>query len=248
MRKIEESERLKSAILANFSHEIRTPLNGIIGTAELIMNEAIDIKELKEYTLCILESSYRLLEFLSNVIDLSQVESGIKGIHLEKVKLSEIIESVQVQFSSKAAKKNLILKTTLSDDLKNLLLHTDFEKIQRILYNVVENGIKFTEKGYVELGCHVEEDEIIFIIKDTGKGIAPEQLNRIFEPFYQTDYALNRGWEGAGIGLAVAKNFAKLLGGSIEVVSQVGKGSTFTIKIPLRTNKNNTSNLINSNP
>lgn len=232
--KAEESDRLKSGFLANMSHEIRTPLNGIIGFAEMMAQGQVEPEELREYSNVILASSQRLLDLLTNIVDISKIEAGAEELVLSSVSPAELIDEVLVQMNSIALKKNIELRRKISPECSNLTIITDNLKFHRILNNLVGNGIKFTNEGYVEVCCSVEGNNLIIRVKDTGKGIAPEHLPHIFERFYQTDYSYSRGWEGAGLGLAISKGLVELMGGSIWVESQVGVGSEFAFSLPIQ--------------
>lgn len=233
--KAEESDRLKSGFLANMSHEIRTPLNGIIGFAEMLAEGQVDASEVTEYGQVILSSSIRLLELLNNIVDISKIEAGVEEVVASPMSPVGMINEVILQLSSLANKKNIELRSQISPGVENLVVMTDISKFHRILMNLVTNGIKFTDKGYVEVACYTTNDQLVVSVKDTGRGIAPEHLPRIFERFYQTDYSYSRGWEGAGLGLAISKGLVEMLGGSIGVESKLGQGSVFTFTIPLQT-------------
>ncbi|MGC8865863.1 MAG: PAS domain S-box protein [Bacteroidales bacterium] len=232
--KAEESDRLKSGFLANMSHEIRTPLNGIIGFAEMLATGHASPEEVTEFGQVILSSSTRLLELLNNIVDLSKIEAGAEEIVWSSVSPAGIIDEVLAQMNSLASKKHIGLRKKIAPEVEDLVIMSDVSKLHRILVNLVNNGIKFTDKGYVEVACSVESDNLVVKVIDSGRGIAPEHLPRIFERFYQTDYSYSRGWEGAGLGLAISKGLVEMLGGTIWVESKLGEGSVFAFTLPIK--------------
>jgi PAS domain S-box-containing protein len=230
--KAEEGERLKSAFLANMSHEIRTPLNSIIGFSGIISESDIQETEMKRYAQYIEESGTRLLELLDNIVRVSKIESGVEEVILLRFFLNSFLRSVFAQFHLQAKSIGLDYSLVFPDEMEHFELVSDNLKLGQILTNFLSNAIKFTPQGSIEMGYILLDRYIDFYVKDTGRGIPPELLDRIFERFFQADQSMSRGYEGAGLGLAVCKGFADLLGATIQVESVYQEGSTFHLLLP----------------
>jgi PAS domain S-box-containing protein len=230
--KAEESERLKTAFLANMSHEIRTPMNGILGFMQLLKEPDLTSNQQKEFLETIEKSGERMLKTLNDIIDISKIHSGISKLTLQESDINEQMEFIYKFFKPEIEGKGLklLFKRELAQDEAVIL--TDSEKVYAVLTNLVKNAIKFTNEGSVEIGCQKDGDHLQFFVKDTGTGIAKGQTEIIFERFRQGSESLNRNYEGAGLGLAIAKSYITMLNGSIWVESEVGKGSTFYFTLP----------------
>lgn len=222
----EQSDRLKTSFLANMSHEIRTPLNGIIGFADILMGEVED-PNLKEYTMIINSSAHRLLSTINDVMDIAKIESGQINIVRENFDIVPMLTDVYNFFKRQSLKIDLHL--SIPDDSPRLI-YSDKIKIHQILINLVNNAIKFTNVGYVELGYINEVESVMMYVKDTGIGISIEDQKRIFERFTQVDGANKRVYEGTGLGLSIVREFAHLLDGEVWVESEPGKGSMFCVR------------------
>jgi len=231
----EESDRLKSAFLANMSHEIRTPMNGILGFSELMKEPGLSGEEQREYIKIIEKSGARMLNILSEIIDISKIESGQMEVSLQKTNINEILKDACIILIPDANSKRLELsfKSNLSD--KETITDTDRDKLYSILTNLVKNAIKYTDKGSIVFGCEVKDEAYEFFVKDTGIGIPKNRQEAIFERFIQADIVDIQARQGAGLGLSIAKAFVEMLGGRIWVESEVGVGSTFYFTLP---NKN----------
>lgn len=229
----EESDRLKTAFLQNMSHEIRTPLNGILGFASLLDDDDIDIIDVKKYSSYIQGSGNRLFELINNVIDISKIESGSVIVSENEFSVNALIDEIYNQFSIMVQSRNLNLVKNI-DNQNDIILISDSLKLHQILSNLVNNAIKFTTAGSVEISYKTNEHEIVFCVKDTGNGIDKEHIQKIFDRFYQADMSMERGFEGAGLGLSICKGLAKYLNGDIWVDSEINKGSSFYLKIPLK--------------
>lgn len=231
--KAEEANRLKSNFLSNMSHELRTPLIGILGYSEIMMNELAN-SNYGEMASTIYQSGSRLLETLNMILTLSKVESEKVNLNLTDVSLTDLVDEVRILFDSVARKKNIQL--TSSYPKEGLSIKTDPKIIREILNNLVNNAVKYTEKGSVEIEVKRNEltGEIMIRVKDTGIGIPKDKLNIIFEEFRQASEGLARNFEGTGLGLSITKKFVQLLGGKIFVESQVGIGSVFTVVLPYK--------------
>jgi len=235
--KAQESDRLKSAFLANISHEIRTPMNGILGFAELLKNPMLNSHEMHEYIDIIRNSGVRMLNLINDLIDVSKIESEQTNISISECSINEQIDYVHNFFKPEAEKKRLKISSTNSIPDNEAIIRTDKEKIVAILTNLVKNAIKFTNEGSIELGYKKKGDIIEFYVKDSGIGITMDQRETIFERFRQGSDFLNRNYEGAGLGLYISKTYVEMLGGKIWVESdlnnyQIGGGSIFYFTIP----------------
>jgi len=235
--KAEESERLKSAFLANMSHEIRTPLNGILGFSQLLNEENLDKEDIKKYSGYIVTGGNRLFELLSNILNISKIESGSEVLSLNEFAVNESIRDIYSQFLLQGKIKNISYTLNIPSESDAVLLTTDVVKLGQILTNFLSNSFKFTQDGFIELGYNYNEEEIEFFVKDSGIGIDPLKHDFVFERFYQADNSLSNGHEGTGLGLAICKGFSKLMNGEIRIESILGEGSTFYLTLPLNPNK-----------
>ena len=230
--KAEESDRLKTAFINNISHEVRTPLNGILGFGHLIMEEGLSEKEKQEYYKVLRDSSKRLQDTISDIMDISQLTAGsIKpapaGVHLGQL-MNNMLEKTQFA----CAKRNILVTLKSPEQYDNLVLQTDGELLSKILSHLLNNAEKFTSEGRITLGFEVKDKWVEFFVSDTGKGIAADKLDAVFEPFMQEDASVTRGHEGSGLGLTIAMHVAELLGGKLWAESEKGKGSTFLFTLP----------------
>jgi signal transduction histidine kinase len=235
------ADRSKSAFLATMSHELRTPLNAIIGFTSIILQGLVgplndeQIKQLK----MVKNSADHLLAMIQDLLDISKIEAGRMVIAKEPIDLSASIASAVGSVTPLAQKKGLKLSVYIQPNLNTLV--SDHLRVQQILINLLNNAVKFTERGGVTLtveSAPVKDQEILspavcFQVQDTGIGIRPEEMNELFKPFRQVDASLDRRHEGTGLGLAISMRLANLLGGNISVESEFGKGSVFTFTLPL---------------
>jgi len=231
----ETANQAKSTFLANMSHELRTPLNAIIGYSEMLEEEAEEsgLDYLAPDLEKIHTSGKLLLGLVNDILDLSKIEAGKMSLYLENVDISnlldEIVTTIQPLINKNA--NQLILKT--DDDLG--LMYVDHIKLRQCLFNLLSNASKFTHEGTIQLNVAKEVDNrrITFEVRDTGIGMSPEQLDRLFEPFTQADSSTTRHYGGTGLGLTITKRFCEMMGGSVSVTSQPGEGSIFKIQLPL---------------
>jgi len=235
--KAEESERLKSAFLANMSHEIRTPLNGILGFSQLLNEENLDKEDIKKYSEYIVDGGNRLFQLLSNILNISKIESGSEVLCLNEFFVNDSIRGIYSQFLLQAKVKMLNYTLNIPSESDGVQLTTDVVKLGQILTNFLSNSFKFTKHGFIELGYNYNDEEIEFFVKDSGIGIDPLKHDFVFERFYQADNSLSNGHEGTGLGLAICKGFSKLMNGEIRIDSIPGKGSTFYLTLPLNYSK-----------
>ena len=235
--KAEESDRLKSAFLANMSHEIRTPMNGILGFAELLKNPFLTGEQQQEYIMIIENSGIRMINILNDLIDLSKIESGHVDVVITPCDINKQTEDVYSFFKPEVDLKGIQFSLNNSLIGTESFIQTDIDKVNAILINLVKNSLKFTRKGLIEFGYKKKGSFLEFYVKDTGVGIPAEQQSIIFERFRQGSESLSRNYEGAGLGLSIARSYVNLLGGEIRVESlpdsdQKYTGSTFYFTIP----------------
>jgi len=237
-KKAEESDQLKTEFIHNMSHEIRTPLNGILGFSELLNNSNLSKKELKEHIDVIQSSGDQLTHIIDDILEISTLETKQAKVVESQFCLNEILLKQFSIFDIKAKEKkiSLILKNKISDNESNII--SDKAKLTKIVANLLENAVKFTSEGSIELGCFLRNQKIEIYIKDTGIGIKPESQKTIFDRFAQEEKELSKNVGGLGLGLSIVKENIKLMGGEITLISKKGKGSTFTATIPYKTNNN----------
>lgn len=234
---LERANHAKDAFLANMSHELRTPLNSILGLSESLLEQTRDsLSERQQRSLQVVESSGRhLLELINDILDLSKIEAGKLDYYPETLGVAEVSQASLAFVKSQAFKKSINI--TFEEDATASKIYADPRRLKQILVNLLTNAVKFTpERGQVTLQVRAnEEDDLIqFSVIDSGVGITPEDLERLFQPFEQVDNSLNRNQEGTGLGLALVEKLTDLHGGSVQVESEVGKGSRFTINLPWR--------------
>jgi PAS domain S-box-containing protein len=228
----EESDRLKSAFLTNMSHEIRTPMNGILGFTELLKEPNLSSDDQQDYIQTIQISGARMLNTINSIVDMSKIESGLMKVDIKETNINEKIEFTYKFFKPEVEIKGLQFLVKNSLPSKEVIIKTDNEKVYGILTNLIKNAIKFTFEGSIEFGYEKKGEYLEFFVKDTGIGIPQKQYQLIFERFRQGSESHNRGYEGSGLGLSIAKTYVEMLGGEIWVESEEGKGSTFYFTIP----------------
>lgn len=228
----EESDRLKSAFLANMSHEIRTPLNAIIGFSELIRDPAFEAEQQDEFAQLINDSGNNLLSILSDIMDISKIEAGQVSVSKRRISVNKLINSIQKEFAIKADRKGVELRISNTSPDEVVEIETDETRIRQIIVNFLSNAIKFTETGYIELGIEPEANGVRLYVKDTGIGIPEAYHEKVFERFRQVETSHTRKYGGNGLGLCISKNLIELLGGTIGMESEEGKGSMFFITMP----------------
>jgi signal transduction histidine kinase len=226
----EEMNRLKSNFLANMSHEIRTPINGILGISQVIEMETPSA-EIKGYVQLQQQSGRRLLNTITSILNLSRLEAQKEHLVLEPVDISKLLKEVIVPLEELARKKNLSFDFGVTDS--KLVCIADEHMLYQVVNNIVGNAIKFTDRGGVKVLIGRDRASAMIQVSDTGIGMSEEFLPRMFNPFEQESGGRNRNYEGTGLGLSISKKYIDLLGGDINVTSVKGKGSVFTVKIPL---------------
>jgi signal transduction histidine kinase/DNA-binding response OmpR family regulator len=235
-KQLEVASRHKSEFLANMSHELRTPLNAIIGYSEMLQEEAADLgqeaftPDLKKIN----AAGRHLLELINAVLDLSKIEAGRMDLFLEDFAVSTLVHDIAAVIEPLAGKNRNRLEVRCAADAGSM--HADLTKVRQALFNLLSNACKFTENGTVSLTAVRDGLDgagwLSFTVSDTGIGMPPEQMNRLFEAFSQADAGVSRKYGGTGLGLALSRRLARLMGGDISVASEPGRGSTFTIRLP----------------
>ncbi len=230
--KAKESDALKSAFLANMSHEVRTPMNAILGFANLLDNDEYNKEEKIEFVQIIQSNSHSLLKIIDEILDLSIIESNQLKITNEVFELNVFFDQLFSYYEMNKKKPQLILKNNNLLKGGNVKLKSDSIRIKQVLINLMDNAIKFTERGFVEMGVLKQDEELCFYVHDTGRGIPSADLKRIFNHFIKLEDE-NQSWtEGLGLGLAISYNIAEALGGKLKVQSTLGKGSVFSFCLP----------------
>ena len=242
-RKAEESSKAKAMFLANMSHEIRTPLNGIVGMTEQLAQSQLDADQ-RYFTDIMRSASSTLLSIINDVLDISKIESGKFSIETTPFNLNETIRRTLSIFEEKAKQANISLDIELMDDMGIMHLG-DPHRLSQVLFNIVGNAIKFTQAGYVRVTSNLARGEndichVSFTIEDTGVGMDMIYLTKVFEAFSQEDASITRKFGGSGLGLSIARSIVQIMGGTIQIESEKGKGTRVNIRIPMRISNDKT--------
>ena len=228
-----ESNRLKGDFLATMSHELRTPLNSIIGFSDVLQTTDQLGDKQKRWVQNIQSSGQKLLNLINDILDLAKIEAGKMQIRLEEFSLHDVCEALLNMFRTQAEKKNIDLRSQIDPDIP--VMRQDATKFQQILQNLLSNAVKFTpEGGRVILKAQADARHLVLTVTDTGVGIAPEEQELVFQKFRQSGNPLTREHAGTGLGLSIVRELCKLLGGEILLHSELGRGSTFTVRLPLQ--------------
>lgn len=247
--KAEESDRLKTIFLANMSHEIRTPLNGILGFSNIICSGLSEKDKLQKYGKIIENSGRRLMTVIDDIIDISMIQSNQLKIDNEKFNINELLEELYIVYKTQNSTKlqNIELEVELCENREHGIIISDKNRVFQIYKNLLDNAFKFTEKGMIKFGCmELNNDMLRLYVEDTGIGIAKEKTKIIFESFRQVEEGDSRKYDGSGLGLAIITGIIEKMGGEIEVLSEVNKGSIFYVTLP-RNNKMNSGTLNHTN-
>lgn len=233
----EAANQAKSSFLANMSHEIRTPLGAVLGFSELLISTELKQSDKANFVAAIKRNGELLSKIINDILDLSKVEAGKMEVDVKEVALSEILSDTQTLLEAQAVGKGISLHFSYDSAIPSII-RTDPLRLKQILLNIVGNAIKFTEKGDVQVHITLtppdaqQRQKLSFIVKDSGRGIAKNDVAKLFAPFSQVDISTKRKFGGTGLGLILSRHLANLLGGEVELTqSEVGKGSTFTITI-----------------
>jgi signal transduction histidine kinase/ligand-binding sensor domain-containing protein/CheY-like chemotaxis protein len=248
--KAEESDKLKSSFLANLSHEIRTPLNAIIGFSSMMLGSELSSEERLNFNTIIQSSSDTLLNLINDVIDFSKIEAGKLEIIPSNVSLAKVFQQIEELFKLELKKqqygiaKQIDFKMNVPDEIRSLSISIDESRLIQIISNLINNAIKFTNEGFIETGCKLQNDGTLeFYVKDTGIGIEKGDLEIIFQRFRKVENNNIQIYRGAGLGLSISQHLAHLMGGKIIVQSNPGEGSVFYFSIPVKkVNGNKISN------
>jgi signal transduction histidine kinase len=239
-RKIaEESDKLKSAFLANMSHELRTPMNAIIAFSNFLREPELTDDRRYEYLDHITSAGDSLLRLIDDIIDIAKIESKQLKIFIQPTNISRLLSELYKFYSElrvKTNKKNIRFNL-LTDNEFNYIINTDSQRLKQVLSNLIENAFKYTDKGKIDIGFETTENAVTFFVTDTGIGIPADKHELIFDRFYQLNHLNDRKTSGTGLGLTICKNLVMLLGGQIWIDSEPGKGSTFSIRIPVESIK-----------
>lgn len=251
--KLNESQELNKKILqfiCGIFHELKTPLNVIFSTVQVMelckeyQNEEV-LKKQGNYIKIIKQNCYRLMRLINNLQDLSKLDSGFAKLELHNIDIISFIENITSSLVPYAKYKGISL--IFDTDVEEKIIAVDYNKIERIILNLLSNAIKFTpKKGKISVSIENKDDYVYISIKDTGIGIPQDKIKYVFEKFKQCDTAPINGKQGNGIGLYLVKCFTEMHGGEVSVKSVVGKGSTFTVKLPLKITKEKLNNAIYS--
>ncbi|MBI3417606.1 MAG: HAMP domain-containing histidine kinase, partial [Verrucomicrobia bacterium] len=223
----------KSQFLANMSHELRTPLNAIIGYSEMVVEELEDMGDtaLTPDVQKIHSAAKHQLGLINDILDLSKVEAGKMTLHVEEFDVAKLVREVEATVQPLIAKNTNKLEVSCAADLGTM--RADQTKVRQVLFNLISNAAKFTERGTITLRASRESGGRASVrITDTGIGMTPEQLAKLFQAFTQADSSTSKKYGGTGLGLALSRKFCQMMGGELTVTSEFGKGSTFTVTLP----------------
>jgi signal transduction histidine kinase len=229
-RQAEDNSQMKSDFVANVSHELRTPLNGILGFSEIILEDAKDA-ETREFAQTIHQSGKHLLSVVNDMLDVAKIEAGHMTLEPVVIRIRALLNEVAMLHTSSAEQKGLTLHTLLEDDLPERMC-TDPTRLRQVINNLLSNAVKFTTKGEVTLSARWIDGQLVVGVRDTGAGIAPHVQEVVFERFRQATSFVTREHGGTGLGLALVREFIKLMGGKLHLSSQLGLGSYFEFSIP----------------
>jgi PAS domain S-box-containing protein len=228
----ELSDKLKASFLANISHEIRTPLNGILGFADILLEQDISKEDKHHYSNVIHNLSGQLLSIINDILEISKIETNQISLSFSQINVNQLLNKLYSNFENTAKEKKLLF--SMHSELKDneALIYADGARLVQVLNHLLNNALKFTYSGTITFGCRLTDESLQFYVQDTGIGISPENKDVIFERFRQVEDAFTRKYGGSGLGLAISKALVEMMGGEISVDTDSGKGSTFYFTIP----------------
>ena len=229
----ESADKMKSSFLSTMSHELRTPLNSVIGFSTILLKQLpgpLNEEQIKQLTM-IQNSGTLLLSLINDILDISKIESGELNLLYSEFDPQDVIEEIIKMISPIASSKNISINFTRTENIG--IVKSDRLRVHQVLLNIVNNAVKFTEKGSINIKCFKADEHLNVEVADTGIGIKPENIEKIFNPFVQLDNNLTRKYPGSGLGLSISKKLVKMLNGEITVYAEYGSGSVFTVKLPL---------------
>jgi signal transduction histidine kinase len=232
--KAEESDKLKTAFIQNVSHEIRTPMNAIIGFSTLLNEPGLTEPERHQYVDIINQSGNQLLSIINDIVEIANFESGQVKLHFTEMDLNSSLRNLYEQFIYTAKENKIQIKLSTGLNNEEAIIVTDDIKLIQILSNLINNSLKFTSQGQIDFGYVLKESFLEFFVKDTGIGISHENIDKIFERFYQVNGAVSRQYGGTGLGLSICKAYVELLGGKMWLTSKPDEGTLFRFTIPYK--------------
>jgi PAS domain S-box-containing protein len=232
--KAEESDRLKTAFLHNVSHEIRTPLNAIVGFSGFLNDPDLPSEKCKHFTDIIIQSSDQLLSIITDIISIASIEAGQEKIQENEINVNLICKLMNEQFFPKIPDKSVTLSMKIFLPDNEAIIITDATKLTQILTNLIGNALKFTQRGFVNFGYTIKDNQLEFYVEDSGIGISLDMQNVIFNRFRQVETTDSRKFGGSGLGLSISKAYAEMLGGKMWLTSELNKGSVFYFTIPYK--------------
>ena len=234
--KAEESDKLKSAFLANMSHEIRTPLNAIMGFSSLLLDSGTEQEEHRQFISIIHNNSNKLLDLMGEIFDIAQIESGLIIMQREPCQINEVLMSLITFFNLEkglSGKEHINIRMQKANKDHSFTILTDERKLRQTLNNLIENALKYTNEGFIEVGYQFRENSMVeFYVRDSGIGFPQEKLDVLFQKFRQVEEGHNRNYGGIGLGLTLSKKFVELMGGEMWAESKPGAGSVFYFTLP----------------
>ena len=242
--KAERSDKLKTAFLSNMSHEIRTPMNVILGLTQIMKEKNMSEQQRKYYLDIITQKGNLLLNIINDIIDIAKIESNELKINKEASSLNDILEDVHLTYINILAKENKDVKVILNiaPELQNKTIITDPLRLKQVLFNLVENAKKFTKKGHIKISAEIKNNRLLISVEDTGIGIPKDKFDIIFNRFRQVEDINTKSHEGTGLGLTISKKIIELLQGKIYLTSELNKGTTFYVELPLQVVENQQQN------
>lgn len=234
-QKLEEASRLKASFIENISHEMRTPMNAIIGFSGLAMNERFNLTEKNEFLGIVIENGENLMDIVTNLIDISEIETGTLTVKMQACLVNELFDNINNKFIKylKKQKSKVQLEMHLDEVFQKFEIFTDAHLLDKIIGHLISNAIKFTKDGKVVFGYKIKGEHIQVYVYDTGIGIEEKDAEMIYNQFHQSDNVVARKYGGTGIGLTIVKNLVELLGGEISFESKPREGSKFFFELPV---------------